>query len=255
MSISPLSFREFGLENVEFVSRPKAKPFLPHGARIKEEATPPPPPPPPTYSEDELKAAERDSYQKGFLEGINEGKNQAQNEQADIDKGLTLLVESFSAHYRPMFALYREMLKHQAGLLPQMALQIAKKVAGDALSKNAYAQVEEICLRAMNAVSHEPQLIVTVHESFKATLEAKIRNQGGNIQNIDEIIVVGDASIAPENCRIEWKNGAMVRDTQALWQQVEQLVGSMVASAGSEAEALSSQVESQPVNTDISQGE
>lgn len=241
MTISPFSFREFGVSEVEFVSSAKQRPFLPTG-RKKEEAAPPPPPPP-TFTEDELKAAERDGYQKGFLDGVTEGKNQAENEQARIDVQLTEMVATFAGHYAPLFALYRDMLRLQAAQLPQIAYTVAKKVAGDALEKNGQAFIEQICTRCVSTMMHEPKLIITVHESLQKTLENKIQQAARTLQMGGEITVVGDATIAPANCRIDWKNGAMVRDTESLWQQVEQVVASMVASGQNEADALCNNIE------------
>jgi len=241
MSIAPFSFREFGISEVEFVSSAKPKSFLPTG-RKKEEA-PPPPPPPPTFSEDELKAAERDGYQKGFLEGIEEGKNQAANEQTAIDAALGESVEKFAAHFAPLFTMYGEMLKIQAAQLPKIAHTIAKKVAGDALEKNSYAFIEDICTRCVQTMMHEPKLVITIHDSMQKTLETKLALAARSLQTGADISVVGDANISQSNCRIEWKNGAMVRDTDALWQQVEQVVASMVASSENEAQALINTIE------------
>ncbi len=74
MQIEPFSFREFSGESV--AGARSSREFLPHG-RKKEEAAPLPPPPP-IFSEAELRSAERDGYQKGFLDGVTEGKTQAQ---------------------------------------------------------------------------------------------------------------------------------------------------------------------------------
>jgi len=246
MTIAPFSFREFGPGDADIVSAPTARQFLPHG-RKKEEA-PPPPPPPPIFSEDELKSAERDSYQKGFLDGIAEGKMQAENEQAAVDAALSQSVEHFAKHYIPLFNMYREMLKLQAAQLPKIAHAIAKKVAGDALAENAYPLVEEIALRCVNAMMHEPKLTITIHQSMRETLEKKLQSIAGQAQLSSDIYVVGDPNIAPPNCRIEWKNGAMVRDTNQLWQQVEQIVGSMVASAEREAAEICNVIETPEIS-------
>ncbi len=243
MTIAPFSFREFGASESSIApASASQKPFLPTG-RKKEEAPPPPPPPPPTFSEDELKGAERDGYQKGFIDGIVEGKNQAESTQAEVDRALSATVEAFNNHLAPMFAIYREMLVQQAKLLPQIAQTIAKKVAGEALSENAYVNIEEICLRCVNAMMHEPKLLITVHESMAKKLEEKIAHASKSLQISGEITINGDANIAPPNCRIEWKNGAMFRDTEQLWQQVEQVVASMSATDERDASALCDQLE------------
>lgn len=250
MTIAPFSFREFGASESGIITASASqKPFLPTG-RKKEEA-PPPPPPPPTFSEDELKSAERDGYQKGFIDGIVEGKNQAESTQAEVDRVLSATVEAFSNHLAPMFSIYREMLVQQAKLLPQIAQTIAKKVAGESLTNNAYTSIEEICLRCVNAMMHEPKLLITVHESMAKTLEEKIANATKSTQTSGEITIVGDANIAPPNCRIEWKNGAMIRDTEQLWQQIEQVITSMSASDEREASTLCDQLEQLIVETPI----
>jgi flagellar assembly protein FliH len=250
MTIAPFSFREFGASEVEHVSAASPRPFLPTGRKPKEEAAPPPPPPP-TFSEEELKGAERDGYQKGFIDGIVEGKNQAESTQAEVDRVLSATVEAFSNHLDPMFSIYREMLVQQAKLLPQIAQTIAKKVAGESLTSNAYTSIEEICLRCVNAMFHEPKLLITVHESMAGTLEAKIAHATKSMQSSGEISIVGDANIAPPNCRIEWKNGAMIRDTEQLWQQIEQVIASMSASDEREASTLCDQLEQLIVQTPI----
>ena len=244
MSISPFSFRELGTSDVEFISAPRPKSFLPTGRKQEEAAPPAPPPPPPAvFSEDDVKTAERDSYQKGFLDGIVEGKKQSENTQAELEKALTECVGGWADHYEPLFKLYREMLAHQAALLPQLAYGVAKKVAGTALNENAQAHVEEICLRAIKTMMHEPKLSITIHDSMQESLEKKLAIARKTSQFAGEIQVNGDPNIAPPNCRIEWKNGAMIRDTESLWQQVEQVIASMVASGQRDAAALCDTIE------------
>ena len=259
MTISPFSFREFNANSVansavvnaaaanienEAVSKATAasKAFLPNG-RKKIEEPQPAPPPPPSFSEEQLKEAERNSYQQGFLAGIEEGKQQAAHNQAQIDLALGKAVEGFVLHYTPLFSLYRDMLKHQAAMLPEIAYGIAKKIAGEALQTNSYAIVEAICMRCLQAVAHEPKLTITIHESLKQTLEKKINSSLNNLKEGGEIIVCGDGNISLANCRIEWKNGTILRDTEALIQRIEQIIEEVKNSSRNEAEQLCNAIE------------
>lgn len=244
MSIAPFSFRELGSGDVEIVSSVQPRSFLPSGGRKKEEAAPPPPPPPPTFSEDQMKESERAGYQKGFLDGIEEGKQQAQSTQAEIDLALTQAVAGFTAHIAPLFDIYRDMLKIQAEQMPKIAHGIARKVAGDALTQNAGTLIADICMRCIKSLAHEPKLNIIVHASLAQTLEEKIKASVGVLPNAPDITVVADANISLPNCRIDWKNGAMLRDTDSLWQQVEQVVNSMVASGAREADEICNTIES-----------
>lgn len=240
-SISPFSFREFGDGGSEILAAGQPKAFLPQ-SRSKEAAAPAPPPPP-VFSEEQVKSAERDGYQRGFLDGVTEGKNIAHSKQAEVDAELTQNVAQFVTQLSPLFATYREMLKAAGQQVPELAQAIAKKVAGCALEEKAYSVIEEVALRCLETMYHEPKLVITVHESLSATLEAKIAAESGKLQAAGEISVVGDANIASANCRIEWKGGAMVRDTAALWQHVEQVIASMVASNERDADAVADSLE------------
>src|SRR5690348_4535955 len=99
MSVQRFSFREF--DEAATAKVVGSKIFLPTG-RLREEA-PPSPPPPPTFSEEDLKAAEREAYKKGFLEGTEDGKKQAESEQAGVDRELTKIVDTFVGHIGPLY--------------------------------------------------------------------------------------------------------------------------------------------------------
>lgn len=234
MQIAPFSFREFGEGDIE-VSTQTPRPFLPHN-RKKEEAAPPAPPPPPVFSEADLKMAERDGFQKGFIDGMEEGKRNAHNEQADIHATLQATIEGFVKHLAPLFANYRSGVRALAKDTPELALVIAKKVAGNALNENGAAMIAEITTRCIETLIDEPKIIVTVHSSLEETLKTMLSELTEKLRVAGDIIVVGDAHIAPPNCRIEWKNGAMHRDAEQLWQHIEQIVDGMKVSKQHESE-------------------
>ncbi len=243
MSISPFSFKELGVAEGVIIDAVQPKAFLPQGR--KKEVAAPPPPPPPVFSENDLKSAERDGYQKGFLDGIEEGKRAAANEQAEIEAMLSQTTEKFIAQLPALFETYRGMLKLAGKQVPELANAIARKVAGCALEEKAYSVIEDIALRCMETMHHEPQLIIVVHERLASTLEEKINSLSAAQKGLGTIIVQPDSAITPANCRIEWKNGALVRDTESLWKQVDVIIESMVASNVRDAEAITDLLQDQ----------
>ena len=226
MRVEPLNFKEFQSEGA--IARAAHRSNLP-GGRRKEEA--PPPPPAPTFSEDQLKAAERESYKKGFLEGTEEGRKQAESEQAQTDLALLAAAENFVQTISPLFEDYRKMALQLRQDLPQVALTIARKVAGSALEQNAQAAVEDIALACVQTMIGEPKLAITVHPSLAETLERKLKALSERLHNAAHIVVSKDGAMAPSDCRVEWKYGAMERHTGALWEHIERAVANMRADA------------------------
>ncbi len=237
-SVQPFSFRDLG--NGDAASVVVANTFVPSGSKTQKEEAPPPPPPPPTFSEEELKSAERDAYQKGFLDGIKEGKIQAENEQADIDRKLSAQVEKFSASIAPLFFDYREMAINVRREMPRVAQAIAEKMMASALSEEAISVVEHIVLRACEQMVGEPKLTVIVHETLAPTLKHQLKTLLSQQNEPMQILVATDSNIALSDCRIEWTNGSMERSTEKLWANVQQIIDNMsVASARDAEEQLS----------------
>lgn len=227
MQVSPLTYKELDATAL----RAAARPHVP-GARRKEG----PPPPPPVFTEEQVKAAERDGYKKGFLEGTEEGKRQAESEQAAVDRRLAETAEKFAHAVGPLLDDYRKTVIQLRADLPKVALSIARKVAGDALAENAQAAVEGVAMSCVEAMAGEPKLCITVHASLAATLEKKLKELAQRLQSPADILVSGDETMAAADCRIEWKYGACERHTGQLWERVEAAVAAMAAAAPHEAE-------------------
>lgn len=206
--------------------------FIPSGSKRVEEA---PPPPPPVYNEEDIKTAERDGFKKGFLDGVQEGRRQAESEQAEVDRHLVAMAERFSQAITPLFDHYKQMVMALQQDLPKGALAIARKVAGDALEARADAVIADIITRCCQAVMNEPEITITAHESMGDTLERKLKEMTVKLPASTHIIIVRDPNMPKEDCRIEWKQGAMERITNDLWKQMERITNDLSAIAAREA--------------------
>lgn len=251
MQIAPMQFREFDGSAVETPAKIKPS-FLP-GGRFAGEA----PPPPPTFSEEDLKAAEREAYKKGFLEGTQEGIKQKSSEQDEINKKIAEALVGFTQNVAPILNDYRTMAVQVRQDVPKVALAVAKKVAGQALGENAAASVEEIAARCISAMIKEPKLTVRVHESLAAGLETHVKNLAARLQAAADIVVVPDAAMPVADCKVEWQQGAFARDTAQLWQDIEKIIGNLSASAAYEAgqqmEKVEAEVSAPKPSVDLSQ--
>lgn len=231
MRVEPFSFREFSNDG-EVIKSIVTKKFTPNNQKeIVEETVDALPPAPPSFSEDELKQAEAESYRKGFLDGTKDGHRQAQSEQSAIDQQLTQTAEKFAEQIAPLFASYRALALELKQTMPQVALAIAKKVAASALADNAAEVVETMALHCCQTMVGEPKLTVTVHESLAQTLEGKLKDMASRQQNASQINVIGNPDMPLADCRIEWNQGDMERNTEYLWKQIEKVVADMGVSA------------------------
>ncbi len=220
MLISPLIFKEFGTGGS---TETRKKPFAPK--KIEE---PEAPPPPPTFSEEELNAAKRDAYQQGH--------NQAQNEQAEVERLILEGIDNFTNSLAPVFLQYK---KHCGKLrydMPVLAFSIAKKVAGDALTNEHMAIIETAAQKTLEIIISEPEVTVTVNSRLKENLSNKIKQISSREKSAQNIKVIADDNMPVSDYRIEWKNGSLERNTEKLWQQMEKVIENMLATLTNEEE-------------------
>ncbi|MCE2926778.1 MAG: hypothetical protein LW823_03930 [Rickettsiales bacterium] len=170
-------------------------------------------------------------YQRGFLEGSEEGKKQAHTEQADIERQLIENTEKLVRSVKPLIDDYRRMTLQVHEDVPKVALAVIKKLAGGILENNAEKIVSEMAMSCAQTMLGEPKLSINVHPSLAESLKDKLQGLAVKTQTATHFVVLRDESMALTDCRVEWKYGAMERHTGALWQEIERVVESMVASA------------------------
>lgn len=246
MQIEPLYFKEFDAPLGRTVRKKSS-----HAGKDEE---PPAPPPPPTFTEEELAQAKRDAYQQGFLAGTQEGHSTAQNEHADTARILAATLEGFAGRVAPLFDDYRQMVLQLKQDMPALSLSIARKVAGDAISRDAAAAIEGAVLQSIEAASNEPVIAVTVHTSLAAALEQKL----AGFKTARNITVHGDEQIPLADYRVEWKHGSLERKQERLWQQIEHALDSILATiardSGQQMDLLQAKTQSPPQEEGVTNG-
>jgi flagellar assembly protein FliH len=71
---------------------------------------------------------------------------------------------------------------------------------------------------------HEPRLVVRVNEAQFDVLNDKISALAGQKAYAGKVVVLADAEIAAGDCRIEWADGGMERNTATMMQKIEKAV-------------------------------
>lgn len=253
MNIQRFTFTEFDAGAIAVSSR-RAKTFLPTG-RSREGV--PPPPPPRAYGEEEVKAAEREAYKKGFLEGTAEGKKQAESEQSLTSRAIEEKLGTFMNAMATIFGDYRKTALRMKEEMPRLALVMAQKIAGAALEQNAPSVIEEMAVRACETLTAEPKIAITVHESLGDALEGRLQEIAARLPAATQIIIQRDAGMPRADCRIEWQHGSMERNAEQLSQQVEKAAASITAGEKRDTEQQMDALKEQlpPADNDLNKKE
>lgn len=181
----------------------------------------------PHFSEEDMKTAEKDAHQQGYLKGMEDGYARGQAEHAQADREIVDIVSKLAEQVQQVLHDYQYFVEVQRHELPKLALAIAKKVAGAALTNDPTPAIEEMTRRCLELAAGEPKIVVTVHESLASTIETRLIDAFASSEETGEIIISPSADIAREDCKIQWKHGSAERSSTELWYEVDAIISTV----------------------------
>jgi flagellar assembly protein FliH len=187
------------------------------GSRPKVERNYAPKAPPPKFSADEIEAAKA----AAFAEGEAAGRQAAYGEhQQNLEQALRTIAQQLRA-----IAIGQEHARVAASAeATELAVAIARKLAGRLIERQPLDQVEALVLRCMDDMRDEPRLVIRAAEPVVQQLDAKIDQLVAQSGFGGKVALVPDETMALTDCRINWADGSAERRQTALEQEVDQAV-------------------------------
>ncbi len=106
----------------------------------------------------------------------------------------------------------------------QIALSIVRKMMPDLAATTGMQEIEAMLSAAIAEMLHEPRLVVRVNESEFDSVNTKVQDIATQKAYAGKVVVLADAQIAAGDCRVEWADGGMERNTATTWTDVEAVV-------------------------------
>ncbi len=184
-----------------------------------------PPAPVATFSQEQLDTAEKMGYDKGLQAGYERAKAEFKAQQEIEHQELQQLIEKISAHVDVSVEHQYQFLDRLQSLVPPLALSMAKKVAGSALQDNPLLEIEAVVAHCIAELATDKTLTVFVNPVVTPYLEGILAEKYFHATGKSLALhVSSDANLAMHDCRVEWPSGAVERNTEQLWAEIEKLL-------------------------------
>ncbi|MET0366794.1 MAG: FliH/SctL family protein [Methylobacterium sp.] len=178
----------------------------------------------PRPSAEAMRAAEEavQAEQSGFARGVQEGRLQAEGQaQARLADAMTRLALSAAGLLASADA--REAEREAQAV--ELAMLIARKVAGDALDAQPLIGIGEAARTALQHLRGVPHLVVRVHDSLVDEAETLVKRLARERGFEGRLVVLGDPETLPGDARIEWADGGVVRERARIEAAVAEALG------------------------------
>jgi flagellar assembly protein FliH len=171
----------------------------------------------PTFSEEEVEQARAEGFEAGKEEGRREAADATEQKLLEtIEAACTKIGDIYNTQNEANREIGREMIS--------VAAAIAKKMFPDLNARNALGEVERVVQETLKAVTEEPRIQIMVNPELREPLTERLGTMTHRAGFEGKVFVNPDPSMALGDCRIEWSNGAAVRDGEELWQMIEEII-------------------------------
>ncbi|MFM9890545.1 MAG: hypothetical protein ACKVOE_07910 [Rickettsiales bacterium] len=190
-------------------------------------ALPEAPPPPPKFSEQELNAARHVAHQEGYDDGLAAGLAQAAGAADGEETQAIAAMNRMAEQIDSLDARYGELIAHESQELSALVLMIARKVAGDALSAHYSDAIQTLVAQCLPVFLSRPRLLVDVHPDALVKVSSRVETLLQQRGFEGEVQFRSNAALDLADAVLDWGHGQARRSTQALWQEIETLLGKL----------------------------
>lgn len=168
-------------------------------------------------SEEELARAREQALAAGREQGAAEAvRTIEQRTAAILDTVAERIAEMFDADQAAETRACRQ--------ATAIAVAIVGKLFPALNRRHGLSEIEHLVETAMDRVFDAPKLTVRVSQELCDPLAERIAAIAESHAFSSEITVVADSSLGEGDCRIEWVGGGAVRETAALWREIDGII-------------------------------
>ena len=198
-------------------------------AEGSEETGEPVPPPAPTFSEEQMAAARRESYERGKKEG-------SAQVLAGIEQQIAAALEKIAAGMESVMQAQVESSEAMKRDAAALTVAVVRKLFPKLDAEHGPSEVVAMLQDVLSNLAREPRIIILVAQDTSEGIRTRIEDFLERRGFRGTLVVQGDATLGPGDCRIEWTGGEATRDSGALLAEIEAAVARHAGVAGSRLE-------------------
>lgn len=193
----------------------------------------PPPPPEPVFKSADLLQAHEDGYADGFANG----KAAA---EAAVNARLTATLERLADQLEYIVQSAADTAARQREGVIEIGAAIARKLLPDLARRQGTAEAEAMLSAVITELIDEPRMVIRVADEDLDAMAERIDTIAQRRGFAGKVVLLAEPSVAAGDCRIEWADGGVERDSARLWNDIDLAVVRLLGNGGHTADASSS---------------
>jgi flagellar assembly protein FliH len=171
----------------------------------------------------------QNARQDGYAEGFSEGERGVVAAQA---LGLTAAAETLAGRSQTIMSTFDQAQKEAISEAVALSAVIARKLASNLIAREPIAELEVLIKECFASLEGVPHLVIRCHpdlaDKIREIATARMAHTGFD----GRLVVMGDPDLALGDGRIEWVDGGLVRDFNALSAEIDNRIAAYLAALG-----------------------
>jgi flagellar assembly protein FliH len=177
-----------------------------------------------------LADAEDSAHRRGYAEGQRDAEVEIGRRIASTLERIASGIEAASGALKAIEAR----LECEA---VEVAVAVARKLAPSLIEREPFAEISALASGCFRELVAAPHIVVRVNEGLYAAAREKIDDIARAHAFAGRLVVLGEPNIAAGDCRIEWADGGVHRDTGAADRAIGEAVASYISARRNFADA------------------
>ncbi len=182
-----------------------------------------------TMPADEFERAIAAARQEGYNQGLAEGQATSEARSASaLAKAANQLADSTGLALSELDDQIQQFREEAVNL----AASVARKLAAHLIARQPRAELTALIAECLSSLDHAPHLLIRCHpdlcEAMRTAAEERIKVSGFS----GRLVVMGDPDIKLGDGRLEWADGGLVRDLNAISDEINTRISAYLAASG-----------------------
>lgn len=169
------------------------------------------------FHESEVAEAEARGREQGYLEGRRSAEVRAAERLADEAAVLVAAARSLLA----ALEADRVAIEKQA---VDLALEAARKLSGGLVDREPTAAIRALLAECLGPLRRSPHLVLRLAPEHSEDIRAHVDRIARETGFEGRVVILGEPDIVRGDCRIEWADGGILRDTAAVSAEIDTAV-------------------------------
>lgn len=197
-----------------------------------------------TYTEEEVALIKEQAYGQGFIAGKDVALTDLQTKQSGLLANTNRLLERLAADVWQVYA-------QQKQTASDIALAIVRKLLPEYTRKHGTQEMTAVIEQSIAEMINEPRLVLRVNEQHFDYVKREVDAMAERLGYLGKMIILADPQLGENDCRLEWADGGMERNTSLTWSEIERQVARHAGAGQMHAPVTSRTNEPQPPTTTI----